>query len=220
MTTTSRTPHEYETESDGMRIFEEFDIKLNKTIKEIKKIFNNTIMELKEDYEEFSTRNLHEYGEREFNQMMTIKEWVVSISKYEEQVARFDLGPLTKPEWLEQTGAQAPTGATPATFDIWLYANDLDGDADKPEHRLLLKTADGKGRVACNEILFRTTALPNVIREGNNMMLYSVIQAGKKEGMQAMDDVLLQFAKDGKITGRDAYMKATDKQRFESFAEG
>jgi len=55
-----------------------------------------------------------------------------------------DLGPLTKPEWLEQTGAQAPTGATPATFDIWLYANDLDGDADKPEHRLLLKTADGE----------------------------------------------------------------------------
>lgn len=88
MTTTSRTPPEYETESDGMRIFEEFDIKLNATINEIKKIFNNTIMELKEDYEEFSTRNLHEYGEREFNQMMTIKEWVVSISKYEEQVAR------------------------------------------------------------------------------------------------------------------------------------
>jgi hypothetical protein len=33
-----------------------------------------------------------------------------------------------------------------------------------------------------------------------------------------MDDVLLQFAKDGVITGHDAYMKATDKQRFESLA--
>ena len=82
----------------------------------------------------------------------------------------------------------------------------------------LLRTADGKGRVACNEILLRTPGLPNVVREGNNMMLNSIIQAGKKEGMQAMDDVLLQFAKDGIITGHDAYMKATDKQRFESIA--
>jgi Tfp pilus assembly ATPase PilU len=33
--------------------------------------------------------------------------------------------------------------------------------------------------------------------------------------MQAMDDVLFQYAKDGKITAEDAYMKATDKARFE-----
>ena len=79
----------------------------------------------------------------------------------------------------------------------------------------LLKTADGKGRVACNEILIRTPGLPNVIREGNSQMLYSIIQSGKKEGMQAMDDVLFAFAKDGTITARDAYMKASDKSRFE-----
>ena len=85
--------------------------------------------------------------------------------------------------------------------------------------QLLLKTADGKGRVACNEILLRTPGLPNVIREANNQMLYSIIQSGKKEGMQAMDDVLFAFAKEGKITGRDAYMKATDKTRFESMMD-
>ena len=79
----------------------------------------------------------------------------------------------------------------------------------------LLKTADGKGRVACNEILIRTPGLPNVIREGNSQMLYSIIQSGKKEGMQSMDDVLFAFAKDGTITARDAYMKASDKSRFE-----
>jgi len=85
--------------------------------------------------------------------------------------------------------------------------------------QLLLKTKDGKGRIACNEILLKTPGLPNVIREANNQMLYSIIQSGKKEGMQAMDDVLFQYAKDGKITGHDAYMKATDKQRFESLAD-
>ena len=86
--------------------------------------------------------------------------------------------------------------------------------------QLLLKTKDGKGRIACNEILLKTSGLPNVIREANNQMLYSIIQSGKKDGMQAMDDVLFQYAKDGVITGHDAYMKATDKQRFESIADG
>ncbi len=81
--------------------------------------------------------------------------------------------------------------------------------------QLLLKTADGKGRAAANEILLKTPGLPNVIREANNQMLYSIIQSGKKEGMQSMDDVLFQYAKDGVVTPRDAYMKATDKQRFE-----
>ncbi len=79
----------------------------------------------------------------------------------------------------------------------------------------LLRTADGKGRIAVNEILLKTTGLPNVIREGNSQMLYSIIQAGKSQGMQAMDDVLFKLAKDGKITARDAYMKATDKTKFE-----
>ena len=36
--------------------------------------------------------------------------------------------------------------------------------------QLLLRTADGKGRIAANEILLKTPALPNVIREANNQM--------------------------------------------------
>jgi len=84
--------------------------------------------------------------------------------------------------------------------------------------QLLLPTADGKGRVAANEILLRTSGLPNVIRDGNTQMLASLIQSGKSQGMQSMDDVLFKLAKDGTITGTDAYMKATDKQRFEPLA--
>jgi twitching motility protein PilT len=82
--------------------------------------------------------------------------------------------------------------------------------------QLLLPTLGGKDRVACNEILLRTPGLPNVIREGNTQMLYSIMQAGKKEGMQAMDDVLFERAQQGMISGQDAYMKATDKARFEA----
>ncbi|MFK7896984.1 MAG: type IV pilus twitching motility protein PilT [Myxococcota bacterium] len=82
--------------------------------------------------------------------------------------------------------------------------------------QLLLPRADKGGRIAANEILLKAGGLPNVIRDGNTPMLSSIIQAGKSQGMQAMDDVLFAFAKEGKISGQDAYMKATDKARFES----
>jgi twitching motility protein PilT len=81
--------------------------------------------------------------------------------------------------------------------------------------QLLLRTADGKGRCAANEILLRTQGLPNVIREGNTPMLHSIIQAGRSIGMQGMDDCLFELAESKKITPQDAYMKATDKARFE-----
>jgi len=81
--------------------------------------------------------------------------------------------------------------------------------------QLLLPTADGKGRLAVNEILLRTPGLPNLVREGNTPMLHSIIQSGKSHGMQAMDDALFALAQEGKILPQDAYMKATEKARFE-----
>jgi len=81
--------------------------------------------------------------------------------------------------------------------------------------QLLLRRSDSGGRIAANEILLRTAGLPNIIRDGNTPMLASIIQAGKSQGMQSMDDVLFAYAKEGKITAHDAYMKATDKGRFE-----
>ena len=70
--------------------------------------------------------------------------------------------------------------------------------------QLLLPTADGKGRVASHEILVRTSALPNIIREGNTAMLASIIQNGKAVGMQTMDDSLMQLYKDKRILAEDA----------------
>ena len=87
--------------------------------------------------------------------------------------------------------------------------------------QLLLPKASG-GRVAANEILLKSSGLPNVIRDGNTTMLSQIIQAGKSQGMQLMDDVLFRYAKDGIVTAHDAYMKATDRARFEPLlqAEG
>ncbi|HXK23912.1 MAG TPA: PilT/PilU family type 4a pilus ATPase [Myxococcota bacterium] len=86
--------------------------------------------------------------------------------------------------------------------------------------QLLLPTADGKGRFALQEILLRTSGLPNVIREGNTSMLHSIIQSGKAAGMQAMDDVLFDAVKAGRVLPADAYAKATNKARFEPLISG
>ncbi len=81
--------------------------------------------------------------------------------------------------------------------------------------QLLLPTADGKGRVAVNEIMLKTKALPNIIREANISMLGSFIQQGKADGMQLMDDALFELVSSKRVAPYDAYMKATDKMRFE-----
>jgi twitching motility protein PilT len=81
--------------------------------------------------------------------------------------------------------------------------------------QLLLPTSDGKGRVAANEILLKTKALPNIIREANVSMLASFIQQGKADGMQLMDDALFDLVQTKQVDPHDAYAKATDKPRFE-----
>jgi twitching motility protein PilT len=81
--------------------------------------------------------------------------------------------------------------------------------------QFLIPAADGGGRHASIELLLRTQGLPNVIREGNTPMIYSIIQAGKAAGMQTMDEALLALAGDGKISPQDAYARAADKAKFE-----
>jgi twitching motility protein PilT len=85
--------------------------------------------------------------------------------------------------------------------------------------QLLLPKADGAGRVAAIELLIRTTALPNLIREGNIPMLRNLIQAGRGEGMQLLDDALMDLVEKRLVTPRDALMKANEKARFEALVE-
>jgi twitching motility protein PilT len=85
--------------------------------------------------------------------------------------------------------------------------------------QLLLRTADGHGRIAVHEVLLKTPGLPNVIREGNTPMITTIIQGGKAQGMQLMDDALMALVDAKRITARDAYLKATDKARFEALVK-
>jgi twitching motility protein PilT len=81
--------------------------------------------------------------------------------------------------------------------------------------QLLLRTADGGGRVAATELLLATPGLPNLIREGKTAMINSVIASGKKQGMLTMDDSLFSLVERRVVSVEDAYLKAHDKARFE-----
>ncbi len=83
--------------------------------------------------------------------------------------------------------------------------------------QLLMKKADGKGRVAVNEIMVSTPAVSAIIREGATQKLYDVIMGGKSRGMQFMDEAIWAKLKDGDVTPLEAYMKAIDKNRFKNF---
>ena len=81
--------------------------------------------------------------------------------------------------------------------------------------QVLLRTKDGKGRIAASEIMVGTSAISNLIREGKVHQIPSIIQTGKKDGMQLLDQHILEFLMSGKITPEEAYTKANNKQAFE-----
>ncbi len=83
--------------------------------------------------------------------------------------------------------------------------------------QLLLKKADGGGRIAVNEILVVNSAASAIIREGATQKLQDVIVGGKGQGMQFMDDAIWHVMQQGIVTPREAYMKAIDKNRFRVF---
>jgi twitching motility protein PilT len=82
--------------------------------------------------------------------------------------------------------------------------------------QLLIPTADGKGRCAATEILFRCQGLANAIREGATPMIRNLIQSGRRAGMRSMDDSLLELLGQKRITLDEALRKATEKSRFET----
>jgi len=57
----------------------------------------------------------------------------------------------------------------------------------------LLRTRDGKGRVAALEIMIGTSAIRNLIREGKVSQIPSSLQTGHKFGMQTMDAAIKEL---------------------------
>ncbi len=83
--------------------------------------------------------------------------------------------------------------------------------------QVLFKRIDVKGRVPALEILIATPAVRNLVREAKTHQINSMIQTGKKYGMQLLDDAIMELYEKRRISADDAYAKSNDKGRFRPF---
>ncbi len=77
----------------------------------------------------------------------------------------------------------------------------------------LLKKVGG-GRIAAHEIMIANPAIRNLIRENKIPQMYSAIQTGQKDGMQTLDQCLLELVQKGLVSKADARLKASNKDSF------
>ena len=68
------------------------------------------------------------------------------------------------------------------------------------------------GRVLALETLTNTPAVANVIREAKTYMLPGIIQTGKKQGMQLMDDALMDLFDRQLISDEEACARSEQKE--------
>jgi len=80
--------------------------------------------------------------------------------------------------------------------------------------QVLFKRIDKKGRCVALEILIASPAVRNLIREAKTYQIPSMVQTGKKYGMQLLDDAIMDLFNKGWIGADEAYAKANDKSRF------
>ncbi|MBW1813346.1 MAG: type IV pilus twitching motility protein PilT, partial [Deltaproteobacteria bacterium] len=74
--------------------------------------------------------------------------------------------------------------------------------------QVLFKRIDKKGRCVALEILIATAAVRNLIRESKSHQIPSMVQTGKKYGMQLLDDAIMELYNKGWISAEEAYSKA------------
>jgi twitching motility protein PilT len=82
---------------------------------------------------------------------------------------------------------------------------------------VLVKTADGRNRTAVLEIMVQTKAISRLIMTDQTHMIPSQLQTGKEQGMQLLDQALMEAIQRREIDPDDAYRFSTDKKQFSRF---
>ena len=80
--------------------------------------------------------------------------------------------------------------------------------------QMLLPKASGRGRVCATEVMICTPAIRAVIRDAKIHQIYSLMQAGKKHGMQTMNDAFQVLYMEGTITKEEALKRSSDPNEF------
>ena len=76
--------------------------------------------------------------------------------------------------------------------------------------QMLIPKARGKGRIVAAEVMMCTPAISAVIRDDKIHQIYSLMQAGKKYGMQTMNDALQMLYIKGEVTLEEALKRSGD----------
>jgi twitching motility protein PilT len=126
--------------------------------------------------------------------------------------------------------ATVHTNSAPATIDRMVNAFPFD---EQPQVRgllaeslagivsqQLLRTADGKGRVAAQEILIGTSGVCAMIREAKTFQIASAMQSGQSFGMQTIDMALERLVAQKKVTYEIALERYSDKENAERRLKG
>ena len=78
----------------------------------------------------------------------------------------------------------------------------------------LLPRAKGGGRIAACEIMVCTPAVRACIRDDKIHQIYSIMQAGKKHGMQTLNDSLYQLYMQREVVLEDCLKASSDPAEF------
>lgn len=79
----------------------------------------------------------------------------------------------------------------------------------------LLPMAQSAGRAIATEVLINTSAIANLIREGEVSQIYSMIQAGGGLGMHTLDQDLKRLVEDGTVSLAAAKLAAYDPKSLD-----
>ena len=77
----------------------------------------------------------------------------------------------------------------------------------------------GGGRVAAREVLLANSAVSNLIREGKTYQLASIMQTGRGQGMQTLNDALLDLVRRKLILPQEALAKSMAKAELRKSLE-
>jgi twitching motility protein PilT len=83
--------------------------------------------------------------------------------------------------------------------------------------QVLVKTPDGRGRRAILEILVSNRAIAKLISADQTHQIPSQLQTGKDQGMQLLDQALLDSIAAKQIDPNDAIRFANDKKKFQRY---
>jgi len=85
--------------------------------------------------------------------------------------------------------------------------------------QILVKRADGQGRVAAFETLVAIPAIRNLIREAKTFQISSLIQTGSRSGMFTLDQYLGSLVKQRLVTAEEAMRKAQNTRELTAILE-